>query len=108
MTFNTYEKFTETTDIFIDDVNRMVCVVLGLNGEAGEVAEKFKKIFRGDVKFDKNSKEQIALELGDVLWYLSRCASMIDYTLENIAKMNIEKLKNRLHSNKIKGSGDIR
>lgn len=105
--FDIYDKF-ETTDIFDDGVNRMICVVLGLNGEACEVAEKFKKIFRGDVKLDKDSKKQIAFELGDILWYLSRCASVIDYKLKDIAVMNMEKLKKRLRSNKIKGSGDLR
>lgn len=65
---------------------------MGLNGEAGEAIDLLKKhLFQGH-KLDKN---HMARELGDIAWYLAMSAYAIDYPLEEILKMNIEKLKER-------------
>ena len=57
---------------------------------------------------DEQFRETIAYELGDVLWYLSMVAYELEYDLNDVAKMNIEKLASRKKRNKIKGSGDDR
>lgn len=83
--------------------------VLGLPGEAGEAADKFKKIIR-----DKNGiisesdREEIAKELGDVMWYISTIAAYLDLPLSEVANGNIVKLESRLQRNKIHGAGDNR
>jgi len=77
---------------------------LGLCGESGEVAEKVKKQVRDGVF----NRHEVAKELGDVLWYLTNVCNDIGYNLEEIAKMNIEKLDSRKDRNKIQGSGDNR
>lgn len=77
---------------------------LGLTGEAGEYSEKVKKLIR-DGYIDK---EAAAKELGDVLWYLTRSAEELGYKLEDIAKMNYEKLKSRKERGVLQGSGDNR
>lgn len=77
---------------------------LGLVGEAGEYSEKVKKLIR-DGAFDKY---EAAKELGDVLWYLSNCASELGFTLETIAGMNLKKLTDRQERGKISGEGDNR
>lgn len=83
---------------------------LGLAGEAGEVAEKIKKLMRDtDANIlTEDQKREIAKELGDVLWYVANLAADIDYDLEEIAGMNIEKLQSRKERNALKGSGDNR
>lgn len=66
--------------------------VMGLNGEAGEAIDILKKaMFQGH---DLDT-EHLAKELGDVAWYLAVTANAIGYSLEDIFKMNIEKLKAR-------------
>ena len=79
-------------------------LALGLGGESGEVLEKIKKLIRDDVY----EPDEIAKELGDVLWYLSRMCNAIAYPLEQVAQMNINKLTSRKERNVLAGSGDNR
>ena len=82
---------------------------LGLSGETGEIAEKVKKIIRDDQGVITDEKrDQIAKEAGDVLWYLSQLATEIDYSLEDIAQMNLDKLVSRAARGVLSGSGDNR
>jgi NTP pyrophosphatase (non-canonical NTP hydrolase) len=82
---------------------------LGLCGESGEVADKVKKVLR-DRKgvFDQEVREGLALELGDVLWYVAQLATELGLSLEEIAEANLAKLASRAARNVIGGSGDQR
>ena len=84
---------------------RLVENTLGLVGEAGEVAEKVKKVIR-----DKGNLNQAELvkELGDVLFYVTALANHLGSDLQSVANANIKKLHDRKDRNKIKGSGDNR
>lgn len=82
---------------------------LGLAGEAGEVADKVKKVLRDNGgEFTKEKKEEIAMEIGDVLWYCAALADDLGMTLDYIANKNIEKLYSRRDRGVIQGSGDNR
>ena len=83
---------------------RLIENTLGLAGEAGEVAEKVKKLYR-DSQF---SKEDVIKELGDVLFYVTALANHLGSDLQSVANANIKKLHDRKDRNKIKGSGDNR
>lgn len=110
MTFEDYQKQALTTVLSTgDEFKDLLHWVLGLNGEAGEVAEKLKKIVR-----DKNSvvtdedKREMAKELGDVLWYLAVFAHDLGVPLDVIAQNNLTKLKSRQQRGVLGGSGDNR
>lgn len=80
---------------------------MGLVGEAGELANKVKKILRGDA----NKQELIngiRGEMGDVLWYLSALADDIGVELSEVAAENIQKLRSRQQRDKLRGAGDNR
>lgn len=81
----------------------------GLAGEAGEVCDKIKKVFRdkGGV-IDAADRGAILLELGDVLWYVSEIARQLDTSLDFVAKANIEKLTDRKIRGVLGGNGDHR
>ena len=105
MKLNDYQDEARKTAIYpIDD--GLTYTALGLCGEAGEVAEKIKKWIRGDNGI--SLKEDLLYELGDVLWYLSNLAFELNYTLEDVAKVNLDKLGVRMKNDTIKGSGDNR
>lgn len=66
--------------------------ILGLCGEAGECAEVIKKnMFQGHPM----DSHHLASELGDVAWYLAVSAYCLGYTLEDVFRINIEKLRKR-------------
>lgn len=83
--------------------------ILGIVGESGEVADKIKKNLRdkdGDLRtFDYFD---VALELGDVLWYIAELAHYLGFGLEDVATMNLHKLADRQSRDTIHGSGDHR
>lgn len=83
--------------------------VLGLTGEAGETADKIKKILRDkDGVVSDEDREAIKKELGDTLWYLASIARYLDLSLSEVAVGNIEKLESRYQRNKLHGEGDER
>lgn len=107
MDMNDYQAQARTTAIYPEDLG-LIYTALGLTGESGEVAEKVKKMVRDGTELNIVKKGEIALELGDVLWYIANLAHEIGVSLETIAKTNIKKINNRAENDTIKGSGDQR
>ena len=108
MTINEYQKGALRTAIYPES-RRIIYPTLGLTGEAGEVADKVKKVIRdNNDEFSDERKQQIALELGDVMWYAATLAHDLGYSLDEICQMNLDKLASRMQRNKLHGSGDER
>jgi len=110
MTFNEYQKEAQKTAIYPAIMgNNFLYPVLGLCGEVGEVAEKFKKLLRdhGGI-LDENKKQEIKKELGDVLWYIAQISTEIGLSFDDVASFNVEKLRSRKERAAIHGDGDNR
>jgi NTP pyrophosphatase (non-canonical NTP hydrolase) len=95
MDFNTYSILASRTaglgkGLGGGRIPALCYLALGLAGEAGEVANKVKKVYRDDAGTDA-----IIDELGDVLWYLSETARELGTSLEVVAHLNIKKLEER-------------
>ncbi len=109
MNFNEYQKESRKTAIYPNAGSNYIYPTLGLSGEAGEVAEKIKKVIRDKAGIiDEETKELIQKELGDVLWYISQIASELGLELNTVAEKNIEKLFSRMDRGKLGGDGDNR
>jgi NTP pyrophosphatase (non-canonical NTP hydrolase) len=95
MNFNEYQEATGRTAGEFDDIQtEIIAWSMGIGGEAGEVVDAVKKVaFHGHHINDH--EEDIAYELGDLLFYIARMANVLGYNLSEIADMNIEKLKKR-------------
>jgi len=109
MHFAEYQILARKTAIYPNQGVNPIYPVLGLCGEAGEVAEKMKKVLRdSNGVIDAEKREEFAKELGDVLWYVSNICSELGINLDYVADINIEKLQSRKDRNKLHGSGDNR
>lgn len=109
MDFSTYQQRSRQTARYPDVGANPLYPTLGLCGEAGEVADKVKKVLRDrQGVFDVEVRQDLALELGDVLWYIAQLAAELDLDLEQIAAANLSKLADRAARNVISGSGDRR
>ena len=109
MDLDAYQRGALRTAAPRDKKNELLHLVLGLVGESGEVAEKFKKWVR-DLDSDETriDRADIAKELGDVLWYLAVLADYLDLSLDDIAAANLAKLASRQDRGVLGGTGDNR
>ena len=106
MKMNDYQNLARATAVYPSKLG-IYYTTLGLTGEAGEVAEKIKKMIRDNTPLD-DCQTPVMNELGDVLWYVANLAHEMGLTLEEIAEANILKLESRLSRGTIHGSGDER
>ncbi|MFM9110328.1 MAG: nucleoside triphosphate pyrophosphohydrolase family protein [Prochlorococcaceae cyanobacterium] len=109
MDLRTYQSRSRATARYPEVGRNPIYPTLGLCGEAGEVADKVKKVLRdGDGRFDEAVQAALKLELGDVLWYVAQLASELGLDLAEVAEANLDKLASRAARNVISGSGDHR
>ena len=91
--FDDYQRLAmRTKNPDLDPKLAKAIAALGLAGEAGETADYIKKVVGHAHEIDAS---HLAKEIGDVIWY---CASLCDefgLSLEEVAEMNIEKLRRR-------------
>jgi NTP pyrophosphatase (non-canonical NTP hydrolase) len=107
-TWDVYQGFVQSTKQYSDQF-RLMYPVLGLASEAGEVAGKVKKILRDkDGQIGDEEVRKIVDELSDVLWYVTCVADDLNVPLEVVARVNVQKLSDRMERSKIKGDGDNR
>jgi NTP pyrophosphatase (non-canonical NTP hydrolase) len=107
--FQAYQRQSRSTARYPDAGSNPIYPTLGLCGEAGEVADKVKKVIRDHGgRFNPELIEGLKLELGDVLWYVAQLATELNLDLESIARANLDKLASRAARNVIAGDGDTR
>ena len=98
ITANEYQKLCLKTAPQVSTAcpeNLLLQGVMGMCGEAGEAIDIVKKITFQGHKLDEEAKHHLALECGDVLWYVSTTAYALGYDLTKIMQMNVEKLAAR-------------
>ena len=88
-----HEKAMRTKADYESREEQLLCAVLGILGEGGELAEIVKKArYQGH----RLSTDKIVNELGDILWYWALAVDSLEYASpRTVALMNIEKLRNR-------------
>jgi NTP pyrophosphatase (non-canonical NTP hydrolase) len=117
MTLNEYQNKAMTT--CMDTCENFSYMMLNLVGEVGELASKVAKDIRRGAATIEHSRLNFASladlemkrgaqgqELGDILWMLAGLAKVYGYSLEEIARMNLEKLAARKAAGTIEGEGD--
>lgn len=134
MDFDEYQKRCRETDLFPpgkdnDVVDLLEYRTLCLDGEVGELSEKIlkivltelalssksdglankvKKIRRDYVGLSVSMSEDIAHEIGDIMWFLSILCDLIGVDMKTVAERNVSMLSDRKKRDAIKGVGDYR
>ncbi len=96
--FDTYQELalrTASAGSLADSGTMLNTAALGLAGESGEIADHVKKVMFHGHPLDDATKDKIAKEIGDILWYCAMGARGIGLGLSEIATMNVEKLRKR-------------
>ena len=101
MELNEYQKQAVVSAVYPDSgkIGGLVYTVLGLTGEAGELANKLKKHLRNGTQPDA---EVLQDELGDVMWYCCAVAQELGYNLDDVARFNLKKLHQRVAEGTVK------
>lgn len=119
MELNGYQKQAMTT--CMPSSNNFSYMFLNLVGEIGEFASKVAKHIRKEnLALDNNNLQgkwslgddtdaeinELKKEAGDILWQLSGLCTVMDWSLEDVAQMNLDKLAARKAIGTIDGNGD--
>ena len=107
MTLNEYQGHAMST--LLETAENSAYMVMGMGGEVGEINSLIAKGIR-DIE-TSNEEELLAKlkkELGDVLWFVAGLAHVQGWTLEEVAQLNVSKLKARQANGTLQGSGDDR
>lgn len=106
--FDSYQGFTSVTAMYPKEYG-LIYTTLGLAGEAGEVANKVKKIIRdANGEINEETRQALKSELGDVYWYLARLADELGFKSSEVIAENVKKLSSRFERGVITGNGDNR
>lgn len=92
MRMNEYQLLAQRTANTKTRSGKIENGILGLCGETGECADLWKKHMHQGHELDA---DKLIVELGDVLWYCAELASGLGVSLEDVAQINVEKLKRR-------------
>ncbi len=74
---------------------RLITAALGLSAEAGEFGDLVKKCLFQGKELNKENRELMIKELGDVMWYLAQGCMALGVTIDDVLWANIDKLEKR-------------
>lgn len=95
MEFDDYQRAAAMTDqVPGTDGDALVVPLLGMAGEAASLLVEYKKWLR-DGEAHRLFRDQIAEELGDLLWYVANLATKFELNLADVAASNLRKTQRR-------------
>jgi NTP pyrophosphatase (non-canonical NTP hydrolase) len=77
------------------NIERLLTGAVGAAAESGELLEVVKKLIFQGKNWNEETKFHLKRELGDLIWYIAQICIALDTSLDEIVKMNIEKLLKR-------------
>lgn len=95
MDFNEYQREANRTDQRPgSNEGALLFPVIGLSSEIGSLVRHVKKRLRDRDAYELFSGQMVD-ELGDVLWYVANLAEKLGIDLDEIAEMNLRKVRGR-------------
>jgi|TARA_B100000085_G_scaffold24408_1_gene20488 NTP pyrophosphatase (non-canonical NTP hydrolase) len=129
--FNRYEEFvsavtSEASTNFVDfadrigeldregaNIERLLTSGVGINAEGGEFLEIIKKMIFQGKPWDKDNKEHLIIELGDVMWYVAQACMALEISFDEVIERNVKKLEKRypggkfdIQKSEVRAAGD--
>ncbi len=111
--FNKYQSFvaevtSDASTNFVDfadrigeldregaNIERLLTSGVGINAEGGEFLEIIKKMIFQGKPWDKDNKEHLIIELGDVMWYVAQACMALEISFDEVIERNVKKLEKR-------------
>ena len=111
--FSRYEEFvaTVTSDCstnFVDfadrigeldregaNIERLLTAGVGINAEGGEFLEIIKKMVFQGKPWNRDNREHLIIELGDIMWYVAQATMALGISMEDVLDTNVKKLAKR-------------
>ena len=129
--FNRYEEFvsavtSEASTNFVDfadrigeldregaNIERLLTSGVGINAEGGEFLEIIKKMIFQGKPWDKDNKEHLIIELGDMMWYVAQACMALEISFDEVIERNVKKLEKRypggkfdIQKSEVRAAGD--
>lgn len=111
--FNKYEEFvaqvtSNASTNFVDfadrigeldregaNIERLLTAGVGINAEGGEFLEIVKKMVFQGKPWNRDNREHLIIELGDIMWYVAQATMALGISMEDVLDTNIKKLSKR-------------
>ena len=118
LTLNEYQE--KAMDTCMSSCDNFAYMALNKVGETGEFLGKIGKLIRkghayidgNQIHFTKDVSEETILELkyelGDMMWHDAGLCKVFGWSFNEVAQLNLEKLRDRAKRGKIDGNGDHR
>lgn len=92
MRMNEYQDLAaRTINTNLDSWQMSFHALHGMVGEIGEIHSLYQKTYQGH----EMKSAHIKKELGDLLWFVAEYCTAMGWDLDDVARMNIDKLKAR-------------
>lgn len=92
MNLEKYQEFVKfLAKKFPDKEKELLTWGLGIAGEAGDVASCIKKT----ISHKNDQRDGIKENLGDTLWYIAAICNYFGWSIDDVIRENITKLKDR-------------
>ncbi|MFZ9204300.1 MAG: nucleoside triphosphate pyrophosphohydrolase family protein [Candidatus Nanopelagicaceae bacterium] len=77
------------------NIERLLTAGVGINAEGGEFLEIIKKMVFQGKPWNRDNREHLIIELGDVMWYVAQATQALGISMEEVLDNNITKLSKR-------------
>jgi len=77
------------------NIERLLTAGVGINAEGGEFLEIIKKMIFQGKPWNKDNREHLIIELGDIMWYVAQATQALGVSMDDVLLRNIKKLESR-------------
>jgi NTP pyrophosphatase (non-canonical NTP hydrolase) len=77
------------------NIERLLTAGVGINAEGGEFLEIIKKMVFQGKPWNRDNREHLIIELGDIMWYVAQATMALGVSFDEVLSTNVKKLEKR-------------